>query len=63
MAMSFVRFSMINYANWSELVIGFDPTVRLILTALVFSAGMGLIGGLLPALRAARLPLLDALRD
>ncbi len=62
MAMAFVKFSMINYANWSELVIGFDPTVRIIFTALIFSAGMGLIGGLLPALRAARLPLLDALR-
>lgn len=62
LAMIFVKFSMINYANWSELVIGFDPTVRILVTALLFSAGMGLIGGLLPALRAARLPLLDGLR-
>jgi len=63
MGMSFVKFSMINYANWSELVIGFDPTVSLTITALIFSVGMGLLGGFLPALRAARLPLLDALRD
>lgn len=62
LCMSFVSFSMINYANWSEIVIHFDPTLRIILTALVFSGGMGLLGGLLPAVRASRLRLLDALR-
>lgn len=62
LGMAFVKFSMINYANWSEMVIGFDPTGRIILTALVFSIGMGLLGGLLPAVRAARVRLLDALR-
>jgi putative ABC transport system permease protein len=62
MGMMFVRFSMINYANWSEMVIGFDPTVKIVITALIFSLGMGLIGGLLPAVRAARMQLLEALR-
>jgi putative ABC transport system permease protein len=62
MGMAFVKFSMINYANWSEMVIGFDPTVRIVITALVFSAVMGLIGGMLPAFRAARMQLLEALR-
>ena len=62
MGMVFVRFSMINFANWSEMVIGFQPTPRIVVTALVFSIGMGLLGGLLPAVRAARIRLLEALR-
>jgi len=33
------------------------------ITGMVFAALMGLIGGLLPALRAARMPITRALRD
>jgi ABC-type antimicrobial peptide transport system permease subunit len=32
-------------------------------TALVFAVVMGVIGGLLPAFRAARLPITSALRE
>ena len=61
-AMTFVKFSMLNFASWSEIVFSFDPTPRIILTALVFACGMGLLGGLFPAVRAARTSPLKAIR-
>jgi putative ABC transport system permease protein len=62
MAMGFVRFSMVNFASWSEIVFSFDPTPQVITTALVFACGMGLFGGLLPAIRAAGTSPLKAIR-
>jgi putative ABC transport system permease protein len=62
MSMGFVHFSMVNFASWSEIVFSFDPTPRVIGTALAFAGGMGLIGGLLPAIRAARTSPLKAIR-
>ncbi|GAC1364084.1 MAG: ABC transporter permease [Polyangiales bacterium] len=62
MAMGFVHFSMMNFTSWSEIVFSFDPTAKIILTALGFAAGMGLIGGFFPAVRASRLSPLDAMR-
>jgi putative ABC transport system permease protein len=62
MAMGFVHFSMVNFASWSEIVFSFDPTPRVIATALLFACAMGLFGGLLPAIRAARTSPLKAIR-
>ena len=62
LAMGFVQFSMINFASWSEIVFSFDPTPQIIITALVFACGMGLFGGLLPAIRAAPTSPLKAIR-
>jgi putative ABC transport system permease protein len=62
MLMGFVRFSMVNMVSWSEIVFAFDPTPRVLATALVFACGMGLFGGLLPAVRAARTSPLQAIR-
>ena len=60
--MGMVRFSMINFASWSEIVFSFDPTPRVIVTAIVFACGMGLLGGFFPAVRAARTSPLKAIR-
>jgi putative ABC transport system permease protein len=62
MLMSFVHFSMVNMTSWSEMVFSFDPTARIMTIALVFACGMGLFGGLLPAIRAARTSPLKAIR-
>jgi putative ABC transport system permease protein len=40
----------------------FTFTPGIILKSLVFALGMGLIGGMLPAIRAARMNIVDALR-
>jgi putative ABC transport system permease protein len=62
MLMIFVRFSMVNMTSWSEIVFSFDPTPRVLATALAFACAMGLIGGLFPAVRAARTSPLQAIR-
>lgn len=62
MAMGLVHFSMVNFASWSEIVFSFDPTPRVLATALVFACGMGLLGGIFPAVRAARTSPLKAIR-
>jgi len=61
-AMGLVRFSMVNFASWSEIVFKFEPTGGIIVGALIFATVMGLVGGLLPAIRAARISPVDAMR-
>ncbi len=60
--MGAVKFSMMNFSSWSEIVFSFDPTPKIIITALVFAAGMGLLGGFFPAIRAARISPVTAMR-
>lgn len=62
LAMRFVHFSIVNFASWSEVVFEFYPTPGILLASLVFAGGMGLLGGMFPAARAARMGVLDALR-
>lgn len=62
MLMKFVKFSMMNFASWSEVVFSFEPTPKVIITALSFAAAMGLFGGFFPALRAARVSPFQAMR-
>jgi putative ABC transport system permease protein len=49
-------------ANFSELAFAFQITPSALATGLIFAVVMGLVGGLLPAFRAARLPIASALR-
>jgi ABC-type antimicrobial peptide transport system permease subunit len=60
--LNFITLSTVNWANFAELSFKFALTPGIILKSLLFGLGMGLVGGLLPALKAARLPLLEALR-
>ncbi len=61
-AMGLVHFAMINQASWSEIVFSFDPTVPILGKAMLFGCGMGLVGGLFPAIRAAQTSPLKAIR-
>ena len=49
--------------SFSEVAFSFRLTPAIIITGMVFAGVMGLVGGLLPALRAARMPITRALRD
>jgi ABC-type antimicrobial peptide transport system permease subunit len=62
---SFLQLLTISTMNWetfSELAFRFRLTHEIALYTLGFAASMGLLGGLLPAWRAARLKIVDALR-
>ena len=52
-----------NFQSFSELAFRFRITPGLIAGGMIFSALMGAVGGLLPALRAARLPVAFSLRE
>jgi len=50
-------------ANFSQVVFQFKVSQELLWQGLKWALAIGLIGGLFPALRAARLPVVDALRQ
>ena len=49
--------------TFSEIVFEFSVTPRLVIEGLIFAVTVGLIGTLLPAIRAARLPVIAALKS
>jgi putative ABC transport system permease protein len=55
--------STMNFQTFSQVAFAFRVTPRLFLTGLFYAISIGLIGGLLPAIRAARLPISSALRE
>lgn len=61
-AMQLVQISTMNWQSFSELAFRFTLTPEIVWKSLVFALAMGLVGGFLPAVRAARLKIVDALR-
>jgi putative ABC transport system permease protein len=55
--------STMNFQTFSQVAFAFLVTPRLLAVGLLYALAMGLIGGLFPAIRAARLPIPSALRD
>ncbi len=55
--------STMNFQSFSQVAFAFRVTPALLVLGLVWSLAMGLVGGLLPAVRAARLPISAALRE
>jgi putative ABC transport system permease protein len=54
--------STTNWASFSEIAFSFRVTPGLLLAGFVFAVVMGVIGGFFPARRAAKLPVVQALR-
>jgi putative ABC transport system permease protein len=52
-----------SFATFSELAFRFQVTPGMLLAGLAFSAFMGLLGGFLPARKAATMPIVDSLRQ
>ena len=62
---SFLQLFTISTVNWqtfSELAFSFTLTADIVIQSLVFSLIMGFVGGVLPAFRASRMNIIEALR-
>jgi len=53
----------LNWASFSAITFAFDVNTRLLVEGIIFALAIGLIGGLFPAIRAARQPVAQALRE
>jgi putative ABC transport system permease protein len=55
--------STVNWQSFSQVTFAFRVTPELLIRGIVWATFIGLIGGLFPAIRAARLPIAAALRE
>ena len=65
-AIAYVMFNNLSVStlgqNFTQVVFSFKVTPLLVLQGLIISLVIGMVGGFLPAIRAARLPVVEALR-
>ncbi len=57
------KAATLNWQTFSQIAFAFAVTPKLMLKAIIWATVIGLIGGLFPAIRAARLPVSAALRE
>jgi len=57
------RTATMNWQSFSQVAFAFDVTPALLLRGIFYAALIGLVGGLFPAIRAARMPIASALRE
>jgi len=60
--MQALTVSTTNFQTFAVLAFSFKLTPRIVLASLAFALAMGFVGGFLPAARAARMKIVDALR-
>jgi putative ABC transport system permease protein len=58
-----LRTSTMNFATFSQITFAFTVTPALLVQGLTYALILGFIGGLLPSLRAAKLPITTGLRE
>jgi putative ABC transport system permease protein len=52
-----------NFQTFSQITFAFAVTPALLISAMIWATVLGLLGGIFPAIRAARLPIASALRE
>jgi putative ABC transport system permease protein len=57
------KASTMNFQTFSQVSFAFSVTPRLLVNAIGFATLIGLVGGIFPAIRAARLPIASGLRE
>lgn len=57
------KAATLNWQTFSQVAFAFDVTPQLMISAIEYALVIGLLGGLFPAIRAARLPVAIALRE
>ena len=60
--MQFFTISTMNWQTFSEVAFNFSLTPDIATKSLLFGLGMGLVGGFLPAVQAARMNIVESLR-
>jgi putative ABC transport system permease protein len=60
--LTFAHVSLMNQASWSEITFSFTPTPGILTGAVVAGVLMGMIGGFLPAIKAASTSPIEAMR-
>jgi putative ABC transport system permease protein len=60
--LQFLTVSTMNFQSFAELAFSFTLTFEIFYKGMVFSLVMGFVGGLLPAVRASRMVIVEALR-
>ncbi len=61
LALQQISFSTTNWTSFTEVAWQLSLTPAILLASILFAGGMGLVGGLVPAIRASRIPITDAL--
>jgi putative ABC transport system permease protein len=62
LVLTLIKVPVMNFQTFSEIVISFHATPSVFVKSLVFSGVMGLVGGLIPAIRAAGVSPVEAMR-
>ena len=57
------RAATLNWSSFSAITFSFDVNASLLIQGIIFAMVIGLVGGLFPAIRAARQPVAQALRE
>jgi len=57
------RAATLNWSSFSAITFAFDVNASLLIQGIIFAMVIGLVGGLFPAIRAARQPVAAALRE
>ncbi|GJQ59032.1 MAG: ABC transporter permease [Candidatus Scalindua sp. AMX11] len=61
--LQFITVSTMNFQTFSELAFSFALTPGIVIKSMSFSLFMGFIGGILPAIRASRMNIVDSLQE
>ena len=62
LGLQFMEISTTNFDTFSEIAFSFRMSPTIAVTAIIFSIVMGIVGGFLPAVRAARFSIVNALK-
>jgi len=58
-----MRASTMNFSTFSQITFAFTVTPQILVSGLIYALALAFVGGLLPSLRAARLPITSGLRE
>ncbi len=60
--LSFYQISTLNFSSFAEIAFSFALSPKIVVSSLFFGVAMGFLGGFLPAVKAARMNIVNALR-